>query len=75
MYRIKKDLRKSFCRQIQNHLNRHQILPVNQSGFWTGYSCTRDLLNITDIIDRTVDAEKIKKQLILDFSRAFDAIN
>lgn len=61
--------------QIRNHLNNHNILPINQSGFRSGYSCTSALLKITDDILTATDQGKATALVLIDYSKAFDTIS
>ena len=61
--------------QVKKFLEKNIILPANQSGFRTGYSCTTTLLSLTDDILRASDSGKATVLVLLDYSKAFDTIN
>lgn len=61
--------------QFKSYLDQSNILPVIQSGFRPGFSCTTALLHITDDIIRAADEGRITALVLLDFSKAFDTIN
>uniref|UniRef100_V5GR23 Putative RNA-directed DNA polymerase from transposon BS n=1 Tax=Anoplophora glabripennis TaxID=217634 RepID=V5GR23_ANOGL len=61
--------------QIMNHLTINNILPVEQSGFREGHSCSTALLNVTDHIFRATDSGLCSILVLLDYSKAFDTIS
>lgn len=60
--------------QLRKHLNKYNLLPINQSGFRPNHSCGTALLNITDDIIASLDNQKAVALILLDFSKAFDMI-
>lgn len=71
---LSKILEKIMNNQIKVFLEEHSILPPNQSGFRTGYSCATTLLSLTDDIIRSSDSGKSSVLVLLDYSKAFDTI-
>lgn len=61
--------------QLRDFLNSHSLLPVTQSGFRKGYSCTTALAKILDDILIAIDNNQLTALVLLDFSKAFDTIN
>nr|CAH7730069.1 unnamed protein product [Callosobruchus chinensis] len=51
------------------------ILPEIQPGFRKGYSITSVLLNVPDYITKSLDAGLATSLILLDFSKAFDALD
>ena len=72
---LSKVMEKIMNGQIREHLNSYNILPVYQSGFRPGFSCTTALLNITDDIIEAADSGKATALVLIDYSKAFDRIN
>lgn len=62
-------------RQLQIHLQNNHILPVNQSGYRKGHSCSTALLHIVDDVISMTDQGKITLLILLDYSKAFDTID
>ena len=61
--------------QLCLHINEYDVLPVRQSGFRPGHSCTTALLDVTDDLFRDIDNKKTAALILLDYSKAFDTIN
>lgn len=59
--------------QLNNHLQRYDILPITQSGFRTGYSTA--LSSITDDIVTAKDKGMITILVLIDMSKAFDTVS
>lgn len=72
---MSKILEKIVCQQIQEYINKNNILPVQQSGFRKGYSTTTALAHVTDNIIEAYDNGQATTLTLLDFSKAFDTIN
>lgn len=72
---LSKVLERIMCDQLNDFINKFNILPENQSGFRRNYSCTTALLNIVDDILSAHDSNKVTVMILLDFSKAFDTIN
>lgn len=72
---LSKVLEKILDEQIRSFLDANHILPVHQSGFRKGYSCTTALTKVTDDIFCGTDANKVTVLVLIDFSKAFDCIN
>lgn len=70
-----KILEKIMDMQIRPFLERYKILPIKQSGFRHGYSCTSALTDITDDILKGLNDNKVTALILLDYSKAFDMIN
>lgn len=61
--------------QLKKHCDLHHVLPDNQSGFRSGYSCSTALLDVCDDIFRAVDENDLTALVLLDYTKAFDRIN
>lgn len=61
--------------QIREYISEVSLLPLVQSGFRSGHSCTTALLHIVDDIMRATDQGLCTILVLLDFSRAFDTLN
>lgn len=72
---LSKVLEKVIKYQIESHINNYNILPISQSGFRRGYSCTSALLEVTDDIFRDIDKGYTNVLILLDYTKAFDTIN
>lgn len=72
---LSKVLEKIINKQLTEHVERNQILPVTQSGFRRHHGCSTALSNVTDDILRATDAGRVTILALLDFSKAFDTLN
>lgn len=72
---LSKILERVLHTQIKAHINKYNLLPVVQSGFRSGYSCTTALLHVTDDILSATDQGLMTVVVLLDFSKAFDTVN
>lgn len=72
---LSKVLERVVCTQLTEYLEQHQIIPSLQSGFRKGRSTTTALIDVTDSILAEQDKGMCTLLVLLDFSRAFDAIN
>lgn len=72
---VSKILEKVVSQQMSDYLEYNKILPEVQSGFRKGRSTTTALLDVTDSILVAQDEGMCTLLVLLDFSRAFDAIN
>ncbi|XP_045447535.1 uncharacterized protein LOC123655825 [Melitaea cinxia] len=70
-----KILEKVICRQLVDYLERNDILPKLQSGFRRHHSTATALVSVLDDVIHAQDDGKVTIMVLLDFSRAFDAIN
>ena len=61
--------------QLREHLEQNSLIPIIQSGFRPGHSCTTALLHIVDEVITATDKGLCTILVSLDFSRAFDTIN
>lgn len=61
--------------QIQNYIQRYDLLSRYQSGFRTGHSTTTALLKVHDDIHQHIDKKGIAFLLLIDFSKAFDRVS
>ena len=59
---------------IMNHLNDNQVLSDSQHGFRVGFSCTTQLISLTEDISLNMDAHRQVNLILLDFSKAFDTM-
>lgn len=62
-------------RQMKEYAMRAEILPVHQSGFRAGHSCTTALLKVTDDLLGALDRGDVSVLVLLDYSKAFDCLN
>lgn len=72
---LSKLLEKIMNCQIREHINMYNILPLYQSGFRAGHSCTTALLGVMDDIITDIDSGKTTALILLDYSKAFDTIS
>ncbi|CAH2108077.1 unnamed protein product [Euphydryas editha] len=72
---ISKIMEKIICRQLTEYIEGCNILPVLQSGFRKHHSTTTALINVMDDVLLAQDDGNVTIMVLLDFSRAFDAIN
>uniref|UniRef100_A0A2A4JF59 Reverse transcriptase domain-containing protein n=1 Tax=Heliothis virescens TaxID=7102 RepID=A0A2A4JF59_HELVI len=72
---LSKVLEKVICRQLTQFLEDNHILPELQSGFRKRRGTATALLDVTDNILGAQDKGMCTLMVLLDFSRAFDAIN
>jgi len=61
--------------QLRSYLSKYNILPIYQSGFRPGYSCSSALSLILDKIIAGIDQGLCTVVVLLDYSKAFDTIN
>ena len=61
--------------QLREHLEQNSLIPIIQSGFRPGHSCTTALLHIVDEVITATDKGFCTVLVSLDFSRAFDTIH
>lgn len=72
---LSKILEKIVAEQLNEYLNKKNILPVTQSGFRERHSTTTALLEVTDELFRARDSNKETFLILLDLSKAFDTLN
>ena len=72
---ISKVLEKIVRTQLSSFIEENKLLPALQSGFRRNHSTTTALIDITDNILSAQDAGEVVLLVLLDFSRAFDALN
>lgn len=72
---LSKVLKKILSFQINNHLEKCDILPPLQSGFRSGFGCTTAMLKVNDDILTACDNGKITVLVLLDLTKAFDSID
>lgn len=72
---LSKILEKILESQIRSHTDKFLILPKNQSGFRSGYSCGTALASVTDDIFFSLDSNNLCALILLDYSKAFDILN
>lgn len=72
---LSKIIEKVVCKQLTEYIEVNNILPDVQSGFRKGRSTSTALLDVTDNILASQDKGMCTLLVLLDFSRAFDAIN
>lgn len=61
--------------QVRQHVEEYNILPLTQSGFRPGFSCSTALLHVVDDIVGATDAGKCTLLVLLDYSKAFDTLD
>ena len=61
--------------QLNNFLEKHNILYQYQFGFRKGYSTEQAILEITDALKKALDQKMVTCGIFLDFSKAFDTVN
>ena len=61
--------------QLNNFLEKNNILYQYQFGFRKGYSTEQAILEITDTLKKALDKKMVTCGLFLDFSKAFDTVN
>lgn len=72
---LSKVLEKIIYRQINDYVERMNVIPTVQSGFRARHSCSTALLNIVDDILNATDENKCTVLILLDYSKAFDTVN
>lgn len=72
---LSKILERVVAARLFCHLTEFGILPVHQSGFRRGYSCSTALLDVTDNVIRELDGGCATVLALLDFSKAFDTLH
>lgn len=72
---LSKVLERAMYDQFSAHLTRFGIVPSCQSGFRSGHSCETALLRLTDDILCATDQGKLTAAVLLDYSKAFDAVH
>ena len=59
---------------IMGHLDTHHVLVDYQHGFRRGHSCETQLITVIEQLARNLDSSMQTDLLLLDFSKAFDAV-
>lgn len=73
---LSKILERILQMQLQEYIDKESnLIPIHQSGFRRGHSCSSALLNITDDIFRAQDNGKLTVLVLLDYSKAFDSLD
>lgn len=72
---LSKVLEKAISNQLNIYLNANKLLTPQQSGFRPGRSTTTALINITEDIRISLDANMNSALVFLDFSKAFDNVD
>ena len=72
---LSKILEKVVRTQLSSYIEENKLLPALQSGFRRNHSTATALLDITDNILSAQDRGEVAVLILLDFSRAFDALN
>ena len=65
---------RSTCSYIVNHLNTHTLLLQSQHDFTKGKSCLTNLLLFLEDITKEIDEGKPLDVIYLDFAKAFDKV-
>lgn len=72
---LSKVFEKIIQQQLAHYVSDCGILPMNQSGFRPGYSCTTAMLSVTDDILKATDMGLVTLLVLLDYSKAFDTVS
>lgn len=72
---LSKVMEKILYRQMLNYLSSHKLLTSKQSGFTKGKSCTTSLIDVSEDIRSKLDENMVTFLVLLDHSKAFDAVN
>ena len=72
---LSKVMEKMASFQINNYLEKNNLLDPNQSAYKKFFGCNTALLKIADDIMDSIDDSEITLLILLDFSKAFDTIN
>ena len=72
---IAKVLEKAVFYQVNEHLQKHGLYSLNQSGYRENHSCETTLLKIVDDMQKTIHIDNLSAVLMLDLSAAFDTVN
>ncbi|MGL5622948.1 RNA-directed DNA polymerase, partial [Cetobacterium sp.] len=70
-----KCLERLICKQVCQHLARHELLSDAQHGFVKRRSCLTNLLQFLNEVTRRLDAGIQVNVCYLDFSKAFDSVS
>ena len=62
------------CHVIMKYLELHHILNEFQYGFQPGHSCQAQIISIVEEIQYALDQHHQADFIMLDFSKAFDAV-
>lgn len=68
-------LEKTVVEQLNEHLERNNILPAIQSGFRSKFSTCTALLKVISDLCATLDDQKLAYLVLLDYSKAFDLLD
>jgi hypothetical protein len=71
---LSKVLEKVMEQQISLYVQNKNILPIKQSGFRKGHSCTSALADVTDDIVSGQDRGEATVLVLLDYTKAFDML-
>ncbi len=69
-----KIMEKVIKEEIEQHLNRHNLLQKSQHGFVRGRSCTTNILEYLEEVTSILDGGDCVDAVYLDFSKAFDKV-
>lgn len=72
---MSKVLEKIMSIQLRQHLEENKILPLVQSGYREGHSCSTALAAVLDDVLRATDNGLVTVLVLLDYSKAFDTVN
>lgn len=68
-------LEKTVAEQLNNHLEKNNILPTIQSGFRSKFSTCTALLKVISDLCKALDDQKLAYLVLLDYSKAFDLLD
>jgi Reverse transcriptase (RNA-dependent DNA polymerase) len=72
---VSKLLQRRVAKQLVSYLSFHQLLPANQSSFWTGHSTESAITKVhSDLLD-AVDRGDSAVLALLELSAAFDTVD
>ena len=69
---VAKVLEKAVFYKVNEHLQKHGLYSLNQSGYTENHSYKTTLLKIVEDMQKTIHIDKLSKVLMLDLSAAFD---
>ena len=59
---------------VLEHLTSNNLLTCHQFGFLRGHSCTTQLLNVMEILTKSLDQGVLVDVIYMDLKRAFDTV-
>ena len=68
-------MEKLMTARLNNFLDLHSIIFLDQFGFRAGCSTTHSLVSITETINKTIEQKKFGCGVFIDLKKAFDTVN